>query len=88
MADWHPLLAAREIEPGHWFMLDGLGEPYGEVRMVRRGGEVGYRADRCDARGEQPVRIGYFLTLRRATAEIHADFIRAHGAPASRVYGR
>jgi len=88
MADWHPLLSAREIAPGHWYMLDGLGAPYGQIRLVKRGGQVGYRADRCDKRGETPELVGYFRTLRSAAWAIHSLFLRSHGAPESREYGR
>jgi len=86
--DWHPVLAAREVTTGHWWMIDGLEHPYGEVRMVRRGVEVGYRADRCDEHGVRTAHIGYFRTLRASAAAIHTHFIRSHGAPSSREYGR
>lgn len=75
---WHPILEAREPEPGHWVLHDGLDEPYAEIRLVKRGGEVGYRAV---MRGEL---VGYFRTLRTSCEEAHQLFVRAHapgGAP-------
>ena len=88
---WHPLLAAHEVEPGHWVMLDGLDEPYGEIRFVKRGDELGYRADRRSAdrpSAAQVELVGYFRSVRTAAFEIHAQFIQSHGAPVSREYGR
>ncbi|MCU1508733.1 MAG: hypothetical protein JWQ12_998 [Glaciihabitans sp.] len=71
---WHPILAAVEIEPGFWRMLSD-DTVYGEVRMVRRGPEVGYRA--TAGSGEL---VGYFRTLRSAAMAVHRRFLRAHGA--------
>jgi hypothetical protein len=36
MVDWHPIPAAREVAPGHWYMIDGLGKPYGQIGFVKR----------------------------------------------------
>ena len=59
---WHPLLDATEIEPGVWCLSESsTAGVYATVRMVRRGGELGYRADN-DA-GEL---IGYYVNLRSA----------------------
>jgi hypothetical protein len=80
MADWHPLLAARETSPGHWYMIDGLEKPYGHIRFVRRGDQVGYRADRCQEDGTLIDLVGYFRALKPATAAVHSAFLRAHGA--------
>jgi hypothetical protein len=88
MTTWHPVLEAHEVEPGHWHLVDDLGERYGEIRFVRRGGELGYRADRCDAAGVLVAQVGYFRTLRAAAWETHMAFIRCHGAPPSRGYGK
>jgi hypothetical protein len=60
MADWQPILAAHETELGHWYLIDGLGKPYGQIRLVKRGDQVGYRADRCDDRGELTGVVGYY----------------------------
>jgi hypothetical protein len=80
VADWHPILAARETEPGHWYMIDGLGKPYGQIRFVKRGDQVGYRADRCDGRGVRTDFVGYYLALKPAAAAVHSAFLRSHGA--------
>jgi hypothetical protein len=80
MAGWHPILTARETEPGRWWMIDGLDHPYGHVRFVKRGEQVGYRADRCDQHGAALELVGYFRSLRAATWEVHSAFLRSHGA--------
>jgi hypothetical protein len=79
-------MTAREVEPGHWYLIDTLGAPYGEIRFVRRGSEVGYRADRCDGAGVTERTVGYFRSLRAAAWDIHLDFIRSHGAPSRKSY--
>ncbi len=33
---WHPILAAQEVEPGHWIMVDTMDQPYGAIQFVRR----------------------------------------------------
>jgi hypothetical protein len=86
MTNWHPILAAREISPGHWFMIANLGEPYGEIRFVRRGDQLGYRADRTDDAGVVTERVGYFTTLKRSAWEIHSAYLRSHGAPSRTTY--
>jgi hypothetical protein len=74
---WHPVLAAVEGEPGHWLMLDQFGISYGDVQLVRRGSEIGYRGRAGD--GEV---IGYYRTLRATTKAVHMKFVRKHtGAP-------
>jgi hypothetical protein len=75
------MLAAREVEPGLWYMIDGLDRPYGEIRFVRRGDELGYRADRTSNDGTVTQHVGYFRTFRSAAWAIHAAFTRSHGAP-------
>ena len=79
MSDWHPLLAARESEPGVWHMLDPTGKQYAIVQMLRRGGELGYRAVTWAERSEDRQLIGYYQNLRAATMAAHMHFIRAHG---------
>jgi hypothetical protein len=80
LADRHPILSARETAPGHWYMIDGLGKPYGQIRFVKRGDQVGYRADRCDESGSLTDLVGYYRALVSATAAVHSAFIRSHGA--------
>jgi hypothetical protein len=70
---WEPMLAAIELEPGHWQMIAQYGRTYGDIRIVRRGAEVGYRAS--DGAGEL---VGYFTTLRASTRAVHVRYIAAH----------
>jgi hypothetical protein len=81
LAEWHPILAAVEIEPGHWRMTAQYEHTYGDIRFVRRGNEVGYKA--ADARGKV---LGYFTSLRAASAATHRAFVRQHGAGEFRGY--
>lgn len=75
MADWHPILAAVEQEPGLWFLTSQTGV-YGVVRLIRIGDERGYRA----ALSTDPPRIiGYRLTLRSACEITHRAWVRSHG---------
>lgn len=78
---WHPILAAVEVEPGHWRMVAQYDRPYGDIYLIRRGVEVGYRGD--DAAGET---VGYYLTLRAATFAVHMRWVRSHGAPEFQGY--
>jgi hypothetical protein len=70
---WDPVLAADELEPGHWRMVAQYDRVYGDIRLVRRGNEIGYRA--ADGAG-QP--IGYFRTLRASARAIHTAYIAGH----------
>lgn len=76
---WHPLLAAREVEPGVWYMVDTVERCYGIVRLLRRGGELGYRAVTWAELSEDRQLIGYYCTLRAATMAAHMRFVRGHG---------
>ncbi len=64
--EWHPLLTAREFDPGHWVMEDGFGHPYAFICFVKRGGEVGYRLSTWAQSSEQQKVLGYYRTLRGA----------------------
>jgi hypothetical protein len=78
MSDWHPILAAVEVEPGRWEMR-GYGERlYGEIRFVRRGPELGYRAEFVERDGErrQPR---YWRSLSAAAMDLHRLFVASHG---------
>ena len=66
-------MATTEPEPGHWVMVDPYGRPYGDVRIVRAGGEVGYRAE---FRGEL---VGHFTNLKAACARVHQALIDSVG---------
>jgi hypothetical protein len=86
VGEWHPILSTREVDPGRWYLIDTLGRPYGVIRFIRRGDELGYRADRTGDDGEPTDHVGYFRTLRAAAWQIHAAFIRSHGAPSRTSY--
>jgi hypothetical protein len=86
MTKWHPILATEEDTPGHWWMIADLGEPYGEITFVRRGDELGYRADRVNDAGVVIKTVGHFRTLDASVRAIHADYIRSHGAPSRTSY--
>ena len=41
VAEWHPILAARETRPGYWRMIDPSGREYGTIELVRTGSDAG-----------------------------------------------
>ena len=71
--EWHPILTAVEVQPAVWEMTAQYGEVYGVVKLVKRGSEVGYRADMGDEL------VGYFKTLRAAAEAVHKRWLRSHG---------
>jgi hypothetical protein len=79
--DWHPILAAVEVEPGTWVMTADRGNRYAVIRLLRIGEENGYRAVTWAERSEDRRLIGYFRSLRAACFAAHRVFIAAHGAP-------
>ena len=59
---WHPIMDATELHPGYWALsADSISATYATVRLVRRGTELGYRAE--NHAGEV---LGYFVSLRSA----------------------
>lgn len=63
---WHPMMDAVEIDPGLWRLTPGsLGPTYAQVQFVRRGPDLGYRAESIDG-----VLIGYYTNFRAAC--VHA----------------
>lgn len=79
MSDWHPILAAVEDEPGVWTMVAPTGKRYAIIRLLRRSGELGYRAVTWAESSENRQIIGYYRNLRAATMAAHMHFIAAHG---------
>jgi len=75
MGNWHPLLAAHEVEVGVWHLTAQTG-PYAVVRLLTIGGELGYRATTYT---EPRQLVGYFRTLRTACEAAHSNCVRAHG---------
>ncbi|MHA6668597.1 hypothetical protein ACX3O0_06980 [Homoserinimonas sp. A447] len=74
---WHPILAARETEPGVWYLVDTLEKCYGIIRIIRRGGEVGYRAVTWAPEPADRQLIGCYRSLRGACEATHHRFLRA-----------
>ncbi|MFE1644122.1 hypothetical protein ACFM35_00900 [Microbacterium sp. P01] len=71
---WHPLYAARELEPGVWVLTDAQDREYGRIEIRRvTAGVVRYR---CAYRGEL---LGWSTTLRLACERVHRAFISSHG---------
>lgn len=78
---WHPLLAAREVEPGLWYMVAQYERCYAIIRMLVIGGETGYRAVTWEADPTERQLVGYFRSLRAATEAAHGSYIRNHVPP-------
>ena len=86
MAEWHAVMAAVEDSPGFWRMVAQYDRVYGVIRLVRRGGELGYRAESILKPGAESELVGYYKSLRAAAAAIHRKELQAHstkGAPNS-----
>ena len=78
---WHPILSAVEQRPGEWWMTTQYGAPYAVVRLLRVGGEQGYRAVTWAERSDERALIGYFRTLRAATFWAHRHWLRTLARP-------
>ena len=55
---WHPMLAAREPEPGVWYMVVSMEKCCGIIR--RGGGQVGCRAVTWASDPAERLAIGYY----------------------------
>ena len=73
MASWHPILESVEPVPAVWVLIDQYEREYGRVTFVRRGSELGYRAE---ARG---VLVGYFTRLLPAVMAAHLAYVNSMG---------
>ncbi len=72
---WHPMMDATELEPGIWSMSTGsVAAPYARVQLIRRGPELGYRAERPE--GEL---IGYYRNFRSACLHAWEETIAPPG---------
>lgn len=76
-AEWHPILAAVEIEPGVWHMTAQYGGVYAVVRALELGGERGYRVVTWAERSDDRELIGYYRTLRRACEAGYGRYVRS-----------
>ncbi|TPW74269.1 hypothetical protein [Schumannella soli] len=74
---WHPILSADEVEPGTWVMRSQVRD-YAIIRMLRIGGEVGYRAVTWAEQSGDRKLIGYYRTLRAAAFAAHQVFLAQH----------
>lgn len=89
MAVWHPILAARECEPGRWVMFDTMDRPYAVIQLVDVGGERGYRAVTYAVQSADRELVGYYRTLMAAVKAAHMHFVSLQaGGHDSREYGR
>lgn len=81
---WHPILQAREYEPGKWVMHDTMNRPYALIDFVRRGDQLGYRVDAWKQIPGERNTIGYFRSLHGAAARAHTAWVNRgvpHGSP-------
>ena len=71
---WHPIQTAIEQPAGVWTLhgevLGSERRATGVVRIIRRGGEVGYRGELMDG-----TVVGYWRTLVSAAAETHRGWL-------------
>lgn len=76
-SEWHPILAAVEVEPGHWNMVGQWDRIYGVIRLLEIGGERGYRAVTWAERSEDRELIGYYRSLRAACEAVQLALVAA-----------
>jgi hypothetical protein len=81
VTQWHPIIAAVEIEPGHWQMISPMNERYAIIVLLEIRGERGYRVVTWAANSTQRRLVGYFRTLRAAAWAGHQHYLRGMGAP-------
>ena len=74
--DWHPVLAAVEVEPGVWLMTAQYGVRYAIIRLLEIGGERGYRVTTYADQPTERALVGYYRTLRAAAAAGHMRYLR------------
>ena len=72
-AEWHPILAAMERQPGTWEMIDPDGRVYGRIQIRRVADGIRYRTE------HQGELLGWATSLRVACEKVHGTYIRAHG---------
>jgi hypothetical protein len=78
---WHPILSAVEQQPGEWWLTTSYGTHYAIVRLIRVGGELGYRAVTWAESSADRRLIGYFRSLRAATFWAHRHWLRTLARP-------
>ena len=80
MPDWHPILAADEVTPGTWHMVDPSGRRYGVIEIRRTADGIRYRAEYHG--GDGAILLGWGTSLRLACARVHRAYLSAM-SPAS-----
>ena len=83
---WHPIMAAREPEPGVWYMVDSKEKCYWIIRIIRKGDEVGYRVVTWAPEPGDRQLIGYYRTLMGAASAAHTNLI-SQASPGSHPRG-
>ena len=78
---WHPVIAAVEIEPGHWHMITPMGDRYAIILLLEIRGEKGYRVVTWAPSSTDRKLIGYFRTLRSASWSAHQYYLSRLGNP-------
>lgn len=78
---WHPILAAVEVEPGHWYLVDATNKCYGIIRYLAIRGQSGYRAVTWAERSEDRRLIGYYTSLRAAAVAANSAVRNPRGSP-------
>ncbi len=74
---WHPVLSTVEVRPGYFTLNDGFGRAVAQITFVRRGTELGYRAERLIPDAENEL-VGYFTTLLTATKAAHLRVVSTY----------
>lgn len=80
MPDWHPMLAAVEVSPGRWHMVEPAGRVYGVIELRRTADGLRYRAAHRSDEGD--VALGWSTSLRHTCERVHRAYLTAM-SPAS-----
>ena len=78
---WHPVIAAVELEPGHWHMISPTGTRYAVILLLEVRGERGYRVVTWAPDSKARRLVGYFRTLRAAAWAGHQNYLSGLGNP-------
>ncbi len=86
---WHPMLAAREVRVGEWWMVDDGGTRYRIIISLHVGTDNGPRPCYRVVSGETEGRrlIGYFPTIKAACEAAHRTYIAEAGPGLGSSYG-
>jgi hypothetical protein len=86
----HPMLAAREVRVGEWWMVDEGGTRYRIIVSLHVGTDDGPRPCYRVVSGESEGRrlIGYFPTLKAACEAAHRTYVAETGPGMWSQYGQ